>query len=157
MSQALFNQLAITVISLAKAQYSEEQFQQLNIAQLQQTIMLCVECIPLELLNDPVLLHHIADSLIHHDSVEETVMHSFMLSIYRLVDEGSEHPLERGIIKQKINGILPIFEDACLKGLIRPDIYNKNADALVAIADNAGDKLDILAALKQEYLRLQAV
>lgn len=154
MNQTLFRQLAISIISLAKAQYSEQQFAQLNISHLQQAIPLLVECIPLDLLNDPLLLHHIADSLIQHNSVEETVMHGFVLAIYRMVDEGSEHPLERGIVKQKINGILPIFEDACLKGLIRTDIYNKNADALVAIADNAGDKHEIIAALKQEYLRL---
>lgn len=155
MSQSLFNQIAISVISIAKSAYSDEQFQQLDIAQLQQTIPLLVECVPLEQLNSPVFLQHIADSLIHHHSVEETVMHGFMLSVYRLVDEGSEHPLERGIIKQKINGVLPIFEEACLKGLIRPDIYNKNADALVAIADNAADKREIIAALREEYERLQ--
>lgn len=154
MSHALAKQLAISIISLAKAQYSEQQFAQLNVSQLQQAIPLLLECIPLDLLHDPLLLQHVADRLIHHESIEETVMHCFTLAIYRMVDEGSEHPLERGIIKQKINGILPIFESACLKGLIRADNYNKNADALVAIADNAVDKYDIISALKQEYLRL---
>lgn len=155
MNTQLFNQLAISIISIAKQHYSDEAFQQLSIPQLQQAIPLIVECVALDHLNDPVLLRHIADCLIQHYSVEETVMHSFLLYIYRQATLGSEHPLERGILKQKINGILPIFENACLKGLIRPDLYNKNADALVAIADNAADKYEILQAIGLEYARLQ--
>lgn len=152
----LLKQLTITVIAIAKQHYSEEQFKQLDIPALQQSLHLISECVPVEYLAEPLLLQHVADQLIHHNSVEETVMHCFLLYIYRLSEEGSQHPLERGIVKQKINGILPIFETGVNQGLIRADIYDKNADALVSIAEAGADMFDILNALGQEYHRLSA-
>lgn len=153
---ALLNNLAIAVIGIAKKHYSEAQFQQLNIPALQKSLQLITECVPMEYCVDPLLLHHIADNHIQQHSSEETVMHSFLLYIYRLVSEGSQHPLERGIIKQKINGILPIFETGFNQGVIRADIYDKNADALAAIADNSADVPELLEALGAEYRRLSA-
>src|SRR5690554_506880 len=150
----LVKQLTITVIAIAKQHYSEEQFKQLNIPTLQQSLLLVSECVPVEYLADPLLLQHVADQLIHHSSAEETVMHCFLLYIYRLSAEGSQHPLERGIVKQKINGILPIFETGVNQGVIRADIYDKNADALAAIAEGSADMLEILDALANEYRRL---
>ena len=151
---ALLNQLAIAVIGIAKSHYSDEAFKQLDIPRLQQTIRLISECIPTEYCVDQKLLHHIADSLIHGLSNEETVMHAFTLYIYRLVSEGSQHPLDRGIVKQKINGILPLFETGFNKGLIRADLYDRNADALAAIADNDYDVAELLSAIGAEYQRL---
>lgn len=157
MNDASFlKQLAIATIAIAKQYYSDEQFQQLAIPHLQKSLQLMSECVPREHTIDPLLLHHVADCLIHHYSVEETVMHSFLLYIYRLSVTGSQHPLERGIIKQKINSLLPIFETGVNQGLIRAEVYDKNADALVAIADGSTDMFDILAALGEEYRRLSA-
>lgn len=154
MSHSFLQQLTITCIALAKEHYSDAEFARLDIQKLQQTLQLAQECIATENLVDVHLLRHITEQLILQNSVEETLMHSFVLFIYVLAAQGSDHPLERGIIKQKINGILPIFETGFNQGLIRADIYDKNADALAAIANNDSDKYDVLAALGEEYQRL---
>lgn len=151
---ALLNQLAIAIIGIAKSQYDEAAFKQLDIPRLQQTVRLISECVPMEYCVDQKLLHHVADCLVHGLTNEETVMHAFTLYIYRLVSEGSQHPLERGIIKQKINGILPLFETGFNQGLIRADIYDRNADALAAFANNDYDVAELLEALGNEYRRL---
>lgn len=153
---ALLNNLAIAIIGIAKTQYTDEQFQQLSIPNLQQAVRLISECVPMEYLVDQRILHHTADHLIQGFSTEETVMHIFTLYIYRLVSEGSQHPLERGIVKQKINGILPVFETGFNKELIRAEIYDRNADALACIADNDPDMMELIEALGVEYRRLAA-
>lgn len=153
---SFLTQLSVTTIALAKQHYTDAQFNQLDIPTLQKTMTLISECVPVEYCVDPTLLHHITDCLIHHYSAEETVMHSFLLYIYRLSAEGTQHPLERGVIKQKIHGILPIFETGVNQGLIRADIYDKNADALISIAEGEADMFEILDALAKEYSRLQA-
>ena len=155
-NQTLLKQLAIAVIGLAKQHYSDDDFAALDIGKLQQTMRLISECVPLPYSSDPKLLHHIADSLIRQYSPEETVMHVFLLYIFRLSSEGSNHPLERGVIRQQVIGLLPIFEAAVSKGLIRTDVYDKNADALAHIAENSGEVPDILEALSLEYHRLAA-
>lgn len=155
-SSSLLQNMAIAAISLAKTHYSDQQFALLDIPRLQQTLRLVSECVPYNYATDPLLLHHISDCLINGYSNEETIMHVFLLYIYRLVDEGSQHPLERGIIKQKINGILPIFETGFNQGVIRAELYDKNADALAAIADNSADVPELISALGTEYRRLQA-
>ncbi len=146
--------LAIAAISLAKEELSEDDFKLLDIPTLQQYILLISECVPLAYLTDQTLLRHAIHALISGNSAEETVMKIFMLYIFRLTSEGSNHPLERGIIKQQIIGILPIFENAVNKGLIKPVNYDKNADALAHIADSTGDVPEILEALSIEYTRL---
>lgn len=153
-SAALLKKLAIAAISIAKSHYPDDAFQRLDIVQLQKTQRLISECVPTPYSADPVLLHHTVDSLINGQSVEETVMHVFLLYIYRLVSEGSNHPLERGIVRQQIVGILPIFESALNQGLISPRIYDPNADALLHIADNDSEVAALIDALSKEYKRL---
>ncbi len=146
--------LAIAMISLAKAEYPEAEFNRLPIPALQQFVLLMAEAVPVNHLTDSTLLRHAVDHLIHGHTVEEVVMHIFTLSIYRMASEGSNHPLERGIIKQKIIGILPIFENAMNQGLINIALYDKNADALAHIAEASEEVPDILQALSTEYQRL---
>lgn len=127
--------------------------QTIEIPKLQQFLNLALECIRLEHLADKTLALHSIEQLQQH-SIEQSLMHVFLLSSFLLAKDASPHPLEQGIIKQKINGILPIFENAARKGLIDAGSYNKNADALLHISENTPEKDAILQALFQEYARL---
>lgn len=153
--QQKLQQILIAYIGLAKAELSDEQFDRLDIPSLQRYVSLLAEALPFEYLLNPILSRHGIEKLISEHKAEEAVMHVFILYIFHKTAEGSSHPLERGIIRQQILGILPIFEGAVSKGLIRTDIYDKNADALSHIADSSGDVPEILEALSCEYLRLK--
>lgn len=124
-----------------------------DVNKLQQFLSLALESIRLEHLADKTLALHSIEQLQKH-SVEQALMHAFLLSSYLLAKDASPHPLEQGIIKQKINGILPLFERAARQGLIASDSYNKNADALLHISENTSEKDAILQALATEYKRL---
>jgi len=145
--------IAITLIALAKSELSDEQFERLPIAHVQTFVQMFSEAVPFEHLGDITLLRHTNQQLIAGNSIEETLMHVFTLSIFRLCNEGSNHPLERGIIRQKIIGILPRFEHAYQLQKIRPEIYDRNADALAHIADDTPEVQSILTALSAEYSR----
>lgn len=147
--------IAIAMISLAKAELEEQTFSQLPIPAVQQFVLLIAESVPVNHLTDSTLLRHAVHQLAAGNRVEEVVMHVFTLSIFRMSSEGSNHPLERGIIKQKIIGILPIFENAVNQGLIQAECYDRNADALLHIAENSTEVPDILEALSNEYHRLK--
>jgi hypothetical protein len=147
--------LAIAMIGIAKAELNEQDFQQLSIPGIQQFVRLYTEAVPVNHLGDATLLRHGLYQLHEGKSAEEAVMHVFTLSIYRLSAEGSNHPLERGIIRQKIIGILPIFENAVNQALITLENYDRNADALAKIAEQSPETPDILAALSAEYARLK--
>lgn len=147
--------VAIAMISMAKAELEEHEFSKLPIPAVQEFVLLIAESIPVNHLTDSTLLRHAVHQLVAGNSVQEVVMHVFTLSIFRMTSEGSNHPLERGIIKQKIIGILPIFENAVNRGFINTELYDRNADALAHIADSSEEVPDILAALSAEYLRLK--
>jgi hypothetical protein len=154
-SKQQLQQIAIAMVTLAKSELNDEQFNLLPIPLLQPFVVLMAEAVPVNHLTDSVLLRHAIHQLIAGSSMEQTVMHVFTLSIFRMTSEGSNHPLERGIIRQKIIGILPVFENALNQGLINIDIYDRNADALAHIAEGSDEIPDILAALSAEYLRLK--
>ena len=59
----------------------------------------------------------------------------------------------RRIIRQKIQGILPLFTVAAQQGFIAAQVFEKNADALLQLADNSMENPDLLAALAEEYNR----
>lgn len=145
--------LLISYLATAKAMLSDEDFDNFDITQLQSFCALITECLNIEHLLDQTLAKHGIEQL-KNNSLEEAVMHVFLLAIYRLSVEGTNHPLERGIIRQKIIGILPIFEKAVNNGLISTTIYDRNADALMHIADNTDEIGAIHEALAKEYLRL---
>lgn len=153
-SQQQLQQVAIAMIAMAKAELTDEAFSRLHIPGIQQFVLLMAEATPVNHLTDTTLLRHALHQLANGTAVEETVMHVFTLSIYRMAAEGSNHPLERGIIRQKIIGILPIFESALNQGLITVENYDRNADALAHIAEDSEEKPVILQALAAEYARL---
>jgi hypothetical protein len=150
--QQQLNVLLVSYIATAKDFLDEASFAAIDIPRLQKFCALIAECMSVEHLTDTTLARHGIEQL-QENSVEEAVMHVFLLAIYCLSIEGS-HPLERGLIRQKIIGILPIFEQAVNKGLIKPEIYDRNADALLHIANNSDEIGAIHEALAKEYLRL---
>ena len=154
-SQQQLQQVAIAMIALAKSEFSDDDFNRLHIPSIQRFVLFIAEAMPVNYLTDATLLRHGLHQLVNGAPVEEAVMHVFTLSIYRMTSEGSNHPLERGIIRQKIIGILPIFENALNQGLITIANYDRNADALVHIAEDSEEKTAILDALANEYQRLK--
>ncbi|NRB38298.1 MAG: hypothetical protein HRU20_07480 [Pseudomonadales bacterium] len=148
-------QILVAYIALAKSELSDDEFNKIDIKQLQRFLAILAEALPLEYLIDPVLIRHGLEILVAGRAPEEAVMHVFVLYIYRKISEGSNHPLEVGIIRQQILGILPMFETALNNGAIATQSYDKNADALVHIADSTGDVPEIIEALSYEYLRLK--
>lgn len=140
--------LLATYVALSHSQQSS-----IDIAKLQQFLNQALEAVRVEHLADKTIALHSIEQLQQH-SVEQSLMHVFLLSSYLLAKNASAHPLEQGIIKQKINGLLPVFERATQKGLITTDCFNKNADALLHISENTVEKDAILKALANEYTRL---
>lgn len=154
-SQQKLQQILIAYIALAKSELDDDTFKQLDIPQLQRFVSMQAEAMALEYLVDPILIRHGLEKLTAGKSAEEAVMHCFVLYIYRKVSEGNNHPLEVGIIRQQILGILPVFETALNNGHITTDSYDRNADALAHVADSTGDVPEIIEALSTEYLRLR--
>ena len=124
---------------------------------MQRLVALLAEALPLELLIDPILMRHGLSMLVAGKAPEEACLHVFLLSTYRKMAEGSSHPLEVGIIRQQILGILPVFERAFEQGLITPDAYDKNMDALVHIAQSSAEVASIIKMLAIEYHRLETL
>ena len=81
------------------------------------------EMVTIEVLADKSIMRHAIHSMAAENSVEETLMYTFMLHIFQLTHNSSRHPLEMGIIRQKIIGLLPIFAKARDKNLIRADVF----------------------------------
>jgi len=148
------NKLLLSYVSIATEMLGEQQANQLNIPEYQRLMVLLAECIELEHLMDKVIARHAIEQLEASQKPEQAVMHCFVLYIYRLCELSSKHPLEEGIIKQKIINILPMFEQALNQGAIALSVYDKNADALACIADQSDDLDTLLNALANEYMRL---
>lgn len=152
--KAHLNSLLLTYISIATEKLGEAKTSQLDISQYQRLMVLLAECIEVEHLMDKVIAHHAIRQLEEGKSPEQAVMHCFVLYIYRLCELSSKHPLEEGIIKQKVINILPVFELALNQGKVQLEAYDRNADALAHIADKTPEVLSILQALATEYQRL---
>lgn len=154
-SAAHLKSLLTGYLAVAKSELDDEDFNALQADRLPKYIGLVHEAVPIEALLDKSLVKHAIHSLAADNSVEETIMFTFMLSIYKLTSEGSGHPLEMGIIRQKINGILPVFERAKESGLIREELFSSNADLLLSVADQSEEMqaaLQMLAAGYNKYL-----
>ncbi len=108
-------------------------------------------------LANPALMRHAIACLADGNSVEETLMFTFMLDIYRLTSSGSGHPLETGIIRQRIIGLLPVFAKARDNGFIRQDLYSTNEALMLSIADKSEDMADALSILAAGYTRYASV
>lgn len=127
----------------------------LDIATYQHLLILMAECIEVSHLADKTLALHAIEKLEEKHTPESASMHCFMLYIARLCEESSKHPLEEGVIKQRIINIFPIFERAYQQQLIPQDDFLRNADALTHIAEKTNEAPAILEAINQEYLRLK--
>ncbi|MCY4044640.1 MAG: hypothetical protein OXE99_06140 [Cellvibrionales bacterium] len=148
-----FNQLAIAIIGKAKTSLPDSEFEQIAIKRIPPLVPLLAESIAIEHLLDPLMLQHTIEGLVKHESQETLLMRLFTLSIFKYYSEGSQHPLEKGIIRQKILSILPYFEKAANQGKIPLAVYDKNADALAHFADDTDTVNALLIALKKELER----
>ncbi|HQQ62664.1 MAG TPA: hypothetical protein PLF22_03735 [Pseudomonadales bacterium] len=111
------------------------------------------EMVSIEVLADRSMLRHAIHSLAAGNSVEETLMYTFMLNIYQLTNKSTRHPLEMGIIRQRIIALLPIFAKARDKGHIRHEVYASNEALMMSIADKTDDMEEALAMLANGYAR----
>lgn len=111
------------------------------------------EMVTIEVLADKGILRHAIHSMAADNSVEETLMYTFMLHIYQLTHNSTKHPLEMGIIRQKIIGLLPIFAKAKDKGLIREEVFSSNEALMMSIADKTEDMPQALDMLATGYKR----
>ena len=145
--------LLIAYVATAKSELSTLDFQKIELNRLRNHLILLLECVPLSVLLNKVMIRHSLQQHIKGASSEENIMHSFVLYIFQLIQTGSNHPLERGIIRQKIQGILPVFAAASQRGLMVMETFEKNADALLQLADNRVENPALLAALAEEYNR----
>lgn len=152
--EAQLNSLLLSYVSIAAQMLGEEKAKALNIHQYQRLMVLLAECIDANHLIDTIIARHAIEQLEANNTPEQAAMHCFVLYIYRLCALSSQHPLEEGIIKQRIINILPMFEHAMNQGAIELSVYDKNADALAIIANQTSDMPVLLQALTEEYQRL---
>ena len=152
-SQQQLQVLLTGYLSIAKSEISDDAIVKIQAGLLQQYLGLVTEVVPLNHLVDKPLIQHALHLLVKGYTVEETIMQVFTLHVFKLTEEGSGHPLERGIIKQNITSLLPIFDNAKQKKLIRAELFDKNANALLSIAEQSAEMNDIMAALQEEYSR----
>lgn len=149
-SQAHLKSLLVGYLAVAKSELNDEQFASVQTS-LPQYIGLVHEAMSLEALLDKSLVKQAVHSLAEGNSVEETIMYSFMLYVFTLADKSTGHPLEMGIIRQKIVGILPIFEKAKERGVIRDAVFESNESLLMSIADKTDDMPEALGLLRAGY------
>lgn len=152
--QQQLHSLLIAYLAFAHEFLGEEEATNLNINTYQQLLVLLAECIEVNHLTDKTLALHAIEKLEEKHTPESTAMHCFMLYINRLCKESSKHPLEEGVIKQRIINIFPMFERAFQQKRIPQDVFLRNADALTHIAEKTSEAPAILDAINQEYQRL---
>lgn len=146
-------QLLLSYIAIGKSSYSDNQLAALYNESLPRYLGLAGEAIPVEALIDKSLVKHALDSLIAANSPEETLMFSFMLYIYTLMKSGQVHPLEMGIVRQKINGLMPVFEKAMEQDSIRAEVFESNSSLLSAIAEQTENAQEAIAVLAKGYAK----
>ncbi len=151
-SPAHLQQLLIGYLVAAKTSLDETQYEAVK-AQLPGYIALANEMVKMEVLADRSIMQQAIHALASGNSVEETLMYTFMLHIYLLLRNGTRHPLEMGIIRQNIIGLLPVFDRARGKGLLRETVYESNASLLMSIADKTDDMEEAIGILAAGYQR----
>lgn len=153
-SASYLQRLLVGYLVAAKTSLDDAGYEQLK-ALLPGYLAVAKEMVPLEVLADQGILRHAVHSLASGNSVEETLMYTFMLHIY-LLSSTSRHPLEVGIIRQQIIGLLPVFARASGKGYIRPDVFNANEALLMSIADKTEQQAEALQMLENAYTHYRA-
>ena len=149
----LFQKIAVATLATAKKDCSDAEFSRISIEQLKGIIPLLAESIPFEHLLDMRMIKHLIDGLVNQASNESILMHLFVLSIHKYYREGSQHPLEKGVIRQKILSLLPRFEKYAQTGKIPLSAYDKNADALAHFADDTDEINTLINVLQKELTR----
>lgn len=147
---AIVDRLLVGYLANAKQYYEDAQCQELASGHLRSFLALATEAISLEDLTDKIFIRHALDKLLSKQGVEETLLHIFLLHSYKL-SINSSHPLERGIIKQKIDAIIPRFKQAFDKDLIPEELFQRNIDALLHIAEGTSELPALHKALSAEY------
>lgn len=144
--------LLVGYLVAAKTELDDTQYETVK-ALLPGYIAVANEMVTIEVLTDKSIMRHAIHSMAANNSVEETLMYTFMLHIYQLTHNSTKHPLEMGIIRQKIIGLLPVFAKARDKGMIREDVFSSNEALMMSIADKTDDMPEALAMLATGYQR----
>lgn len=151
-SASLLQRLLVGYMVTAKTELEDAGYEKVK-ALLPGYIAVANEMVTIEVLADRSLLRHAVHAMAAGHSVEETLMYTFMLHIYQLTHKSTGHPLEMGIIRQKIVGLLPVFAKARDKGMIRDDVYATNEALMMSIADKTEDMAEALDTLAAGYAR----
>jgi hypothetical protein len=145
-------QLLIGYLVAAKTSLDDTQYETVKNV-LPSYLALANEMVTVDVLADRGIMQQAVHSLAAGNTVEETLMYTFMLHIYLLLRNGTRHPLEMGIIRQKIIGLLPVFNRAREKGFIRDDVFSSNESLLMSIADKTEDMEEAVTILAAGYQR----
>ena len=151
-SPSHLQRLLVGYLVAAKTELNDAQYEKVK-ALLPGYIAVANEMVTIEVLTDKSILRHAIHSMAADNSVEETLMYTFMLHIYQLTHNSTKHPLEMGIIRQKIIALLPIFAKAKNKGFIREDVFDSNEALMMSIADKTEDMPQALDMLATGYSR----
>lgn len=144
--------LLMGYLVIAQRDYPEDVFEQLQAGRLQHYITLVNEVVPIEHLVDRGLVNHALHDLASGRTDEETIVHAFALSVYKMMSPAKLHPLEIGIIKQQVAGVIPLFERGVQENLVGSVWFEQYAKPLLAIVegDEAG-MTRMLTTLAQDY------
>jgi hypothetical protein len=149
-STSMLQRLLVGYLVAAKTELDDVQYEKVK-ALLPGYIVVANEMVTIEVLADKGIMRHAIHSMAADNSVEETLMYTLMLHIFQLTNNSTKHPLEMGIIRQKIIGLLPIFAKARDKGFIRADVYESNESLMMSIANKTEDMPQALAMLATGY------
>ena len=152
---SLLQRLLVGYLVTAKTGLDDAQYEKVK-ALLPGYVAVANEMVTIDVLADASIMRHAIHSMAADNSVEETLMYTFMLHIYQLTHNSTKHPLEMGIIRQKIIGLLPIFAKARDKGFIRNDVFASNEALMMSIADKTDDMPQALAMLAHAYAKYAA-
>ena len=97
-----FHTLAINYIATAKSFFPENMLVTADLSRLQSLLPLLAESIPFTILTEQEMALQTIKAICEDQSNECILMSNFLFSIFRLHSLSSQHPLERGILKQKI-------------------------------------------------------
>lgn len=146
--------LLLAHIAMARSLTDSDDAVKQLLPKLQLYIVLVLEAVPATELTDQIMVRQSVSFLQAGQTVEACVMKSFALYIYKMMDKGSGHPLEKGILRQQIVGVMGAFDKAHAKNLIDTQTYEEFEAMLVAIAEQNNlmqPSLNVLAEMYQEH------
>lgn len=144
--------LLMGYLAIAKDTCSDEVFEQLQAGQLQRYISLVNEVVPIEHLVDRGLIKHALHDLSSGRTEEEAIVHAFALSTYKMISPAKLHPLELGIVKQQVLGVIPLFERGVAEQVVGSALFAQYAKPLLAIVEQDEQAIaQLLTDLQQDY------